>query len=448
MPKLDFNKVLRIMLVALSLGLIAILVVVLVQHSKTEHLTLAAGSSSGESYILGSALKTVVERHYPRIRITLLETGGTVENLQMLQDGRAQLATAQSDILPGPRARALAVLYDDTFQLLVPKDSQAQTLVALQGRRIALAQSGGQFQSFLRVVEHFGLHQADFHFVGANDQAAADAFLNGRADAIFRVRAIGDPSIQQLVQSGKVRFLAIEHAAAMKIKYPAFAAALVPVGAYLGNPPVPAQDVPTVAVQRTLLARDSANAAAIRAITGTLIERRQEIMQEIPPAMTEVRLLLVQVRRPEPQAGLGPALHPGALSFYDKDKPSFLLAHADYVGLILTVGLMAGSWIWELKRWMQRQQKNNADQYSKRVVALITSVQNINSLPHLDETWNELLSILAQAVNDLDADKLSEESFNSFRVILQIGMEATRERRTILMSAIPTTQMAGAVPFV
>jgi uncharacterized protein len=448
MPKLDFNKVLRIMLVALSLGLIAILAVVLVQHAKTEHLTLAAGASSGESYILGSALKTVVERHYPRIRITLLETGGTVENLQMLEDGRAQLATAQSDILPGPRARALAVLYDDTFQLLVPKDSQVQSLVDLQGRRIALAQSGGQFQSFLRVVEHFGLHQADFHFVGANDAAAADAFLSGRADAIFRVRAIGDPSIQQLVQSGKVRFLPIQHAAAMKIKYPAFEAALVPVGAYLGNPPVPAQDVPTVAVQRTLLARDSANAAAIRAITGTLIERRQEMTQEIPPGMTEVRLLLVQVRRPEPQAGLGPALHPGALSFYDKDKPSFLLAHADYVGLILTVGLMAGSWIWELKRWMQRQQKNNADQYSKRVVALITSVQNINSLPHLEETWNELLSILSEAVHDLDADKLSEESFNSFRVILQIGMEATRERRSILMSAIPTTQMAGAAPFV
>jgi uncharacterized protein len=448
MPKLDFNRVLRIMLGALSLGLIAVLAVVLVQQSKTEHLTLAAGASSGESYILGSALKTVVERHYPRIRITLLETGGTVENLQMLQNGRAQLATAQSDILPGSKARAVAVLYEDTFQLLVPKDSQVQNLVDLQGRRIALAKSGGQFQSFLRVVEHFGLHQADFHFVGANDEAAADAFLNGRADAIFRVRAIGDPSIQQLVQSGKVRFLPIEHAAAMKIKYPAFEAALIPVGAYLGNPPVPAQDVPTVAVQRTLLARDSANAAAIRAVTGTLIERRQEIMQEIPLGMTEVRLLLVQVRRPEPQAGLGPALHPGALSFYDKDKPSFLLAHADYVGLILTVALMAGSWIWELKRWMQRQQKNNADQYSKRVVALITSVQNMNSLPHLEETWNELLSILAQAVHDLDADKLSEESFNSFRVILQIGMEATRERRSILMSAIPTTQMVGAAPFV
>jgi uncharacterized protein len=446
MAKLDFNRVVQLVLAALSLGLVSVLAIIYWQRSKTEYLTLAAGARSGESYILGNALKTVVERHYPRIRIKLLETGGTVENLQMLEDGRAQLATAQADISPGTRARSLAVLYDDTFQLMVAKDSRVHGLVDLRGQRIALAQSGGQFQSFLRVVEHFGLHRADFRFVGSNDEAAAEAFLNGRADAIFRVRAIGDPSIEQLVQSGRVRFLPIEHAAAMKIKHPAFEAAVIPVGAYLGNPPVPTQDIPTVAVNRTLLARDSASVAAVRAVTEVLIERRQEMLQEIPAGMTEVRLLLVQVRRPEVQAGLGPALHPGALSFYDKDKPSFLLAHADYVGLVLTVGLMAGSWIWELKRWMQRKQKNTADQYSSRVVALISSVQEMNSLPLLDEAWRELLKILAEAVHDLDADELSEESFNSFRTILQIGMEATRERRSILMSTSREAWTASAAP--
>jgi TRAP transporter TAXI family solute receptor len=446
MAKLDFNRLTQLTLAVLTLGLAGGLALILLQRSKTEYLTLAAGTSSGESYILGNALKTVVERHNPRIRITLLQTGGTVENLQMLQDGRAQLATAQADISPGPRARALAVLYDDTFQLLVPKDSQAQSLVDLRNRRIALAQSGGQYQSFLRVVEHFGLQAADFHFVGTNDDSAGEAFLRGQADAIFRVRAIGDPSIEQLVQSGGVRFLPIEHAAAMKIKHPAFQAALIPVGAYLGNPPVPTQDFPTVAVHRTLLARDSASVTAIRAVTEALMERRQEMMEEIPAGMTEVRLLLVQVRRPEPQAGLGPALHPGALSFYDKDKPSFLLAHADYVGLFLTVGLMAGSWLWELKRWMQRKQKNKADQYSNRVVALISSVQELNSLQPLDEAWRELLKILTEAVHDLDADKLSEESFNSFRTILQIGMEVTKERRSILMSTSAATWTASATP--
>jgi uncharacterized protein len=446
MAKLDFNRLTQLTLAALTLSLAGGLAIVLLQRSKTEYLTLAAGTSSGESYILGNALKTVVERHNPRIRITLLQTGGTVENLQMLQDGRAQLATAQADISPGQRARALAVLYDDTFQLLVPKDSQALSLVDLRNRRIALAQSGGQYQSFLRVVEHFGLQAGDFHFVGTSDANAGEAFLKGQADAIFRVRAIGDPSIEQLVQSGGVRFLPIEHAAAMKIKHPSFEAALIPVGAYLGNPPVPTQDFPTVAVHRTLLARDSANVTAIRAVTEALMERRQEMMEEIPAGMTEVRLLLVQVRRPEPQAGLGPALHPGALSFYDKDKPSFLLAHADYVGLFITVGLMAGSWLWELKRWMQRKQKSKADQYSNRVVALISSVREVHSLQPLDEAWRELLKILTEAVHDLDADKLSEESFNSFRIILQIGMEVTKERRSILMSASAATWTASATP--
>ena len=432
MRRLDFNRLVQGALAVFTVGVIATLAIAWTGQSRKQTLTLAAGASSGESYILATALKSIVERHYPRVRLTILETGGTVQNLQMLEDGRAQLATAQADISSGPKARAVAVLYDDTFQLLVPRNSSVYRLVNLRGRRIALARSGGQFQSFLRVVEHFGLQASDFQFVGANDEGAADAFLKGQADAIFRVRALGDPSIEHFVQAGNVRFIPIEHAAAMKIKDPAFQAAEIPEGAYSGEPAVPAQNFSTVAVHRILLARDSADATAIRAVTEVLLDRRQEMMQQIPASMTEVRLLLVQVRRPETQAGLGPPLHPGALSFYDKDKPSFLQAHADYVGLILTIGLMAGSWIWELKRWMQRQQKSNADQYSNRVVALIRSVQDLDSLPLLEEAWRELLKILAEAVHDLDADKLSEESFNSFRAILQIGMEATRERRSML----------------
>jgi uncharacterized protein len=314
-------------------------------------------------------------------------------------------------------------------------DSPIQSFANLRGKRIALARSGGQYRSFLRVAEHFDLHEPDFRFVGSNDDAADEAFSNGQADAIFRVRAVGNPAIQRLVQSGTARFLPIEHAAAMKIKNSAFEPALIPQGAYLGTPPIPAQDLPTVAVERTLLARDSANEAALRAITETLIDRRQEIMQEIPERLTEVRLLPAQVRRPEASIGLGPPLHAGAVSFYDKDKPSFLLAHADYVGLILTVVLMAGSWIWELRRWMQSQQKNTADQYNKRIVALMGQAQEANSLSSIDAIWRDLLAILTETVDDLDADKLSEESFHSSRSILQMAMDVTIARRAILAAS-------------
>jgi hypothetical protein len=229
----------------------------------------------------------------------------------------------------------------------------------------------------------------------------------------------------------------------MKIKQPAFESARIPQGAYLGNPPIPAEDLPAVAVHRTLLARDSANDDAIRSVTGVLMERRQEIMQEIPVQMTELRLLLGQVRKPDPQAGLGPPLHPGAISFYDKDKPSFLLAHADYVGLMLTVVLMAASWIWELRQWMQKRQKDTADRYSNRAVALMESAQDATSPASLEHIWRELLAVLTEAVHDLDADKLSEESFNSFRSILQIAMDVTRDRRAILGDLAATLRQSA-----
>jgi hypothetical protein len=250
------------------------------------------------------------------------------------------------------------------------------------------------------------------------------------------VRALGNPTIQRLVRSGGTRFLPIEHAAAMRINNSAFEPAVIPEGAYRGTPAVPPLALPTVAVHRTLLARDTANEAAVRAITEVLMERRQEMMQEIPEQMIEVRLLLAQVRRPEPQAGLGPPLHAGATSFYDKDKPSFLLAHADYVGLILTVALMAGSWIWELKRWMQSQQKNTADRYSNRIVALMNSAQETNSLESIENIWRGLLAVLTEAVHDLDADKLSEESFASCRSILQIALDVTSARRAALAGTV------------
>ena len=98
------------------------------------------------------------------------------------------------------------------------------------------------------------------------------------------MRALGNPSIRTLVELSQVRLLPIQHAAAMKIKQPAFEPAVIPQGAYLRKSPDAAGSPPTLAVHRTLLASENVNQDAIRAITGVLMERRQEIMQEDSPS--------------------------------------------------------------------------------------------------------------------------------------------------------------------
>jgi len=425
---LNPNKLRVLVLGVLSAAVVVVLGVSLYRSFQAYHVTVAAGNATGESYVLSSALKTVVENHYPRIRVTVRETGGTAENLRLLEQGQVEIAAAQADVPAGFSARLIANLYEDAFQLLVRNDSGIQEFIDLRGKRVALAQSGGQFRSFLSVAEHFGLKEPDFRFVGEDDRSADQALFDGKADAAFRVRALGNSSIQHLVRSGHVRLVEVGQAAAMRIRWIAFEPSLIPTGAYLGNPPIPERDLATVAVKRTLVAHRLVPRHVVHAITLTLVERRQELAQAIPEEFALARPLLAHISPPAPDHGLGPALHTGAQEYYDKDKPSFLQENADFVALILTLALLVGSWIWELKRWLERSQKNRADHYIHRVVEVINGAQRCGETAALEELRHRLYDLLTEAVGALDKDQLSEESFQSFRGVWQIARDVIGER--------------------
>jgi TRAP transporter TAXI family solute receptor len=432
MLKLDAFRLRIIVLALISTTLAATFAIFLYQDRRTQTLKLAAGSSTGESFIVASALKKVIERRQPRIKIEILETGGTAENLEMLENRRADLAAAQADVPALGSARVVAILYEDHFQVLAKDTSGVRSFADLKGKRIALPQRGGQYRSFIAVAEHFGLAASDFQFVGADDRSADQIFLDGQADAVFRVRALGNPSMMKLARTAQAHFVPIPQGAAMRIKYPSFQPSVIPEGAYLGNPSIPAEDLATIAVQRTLLAHRDADAAAIQLLTATLVEHRPEIAHEIPDALSDVRPLLAGVKHPETQTGLGAPVHDGAQAYYDKDKPSFIQEHADFVALIVTVIVLLGSWVWEAKGWIERRQKNQADLFSHDVIRLMNEAQTTRDVAKLDSIRHELLPILTDAVGALDEDRISEESFQSFRVVWQISLDLIRERRHAL----------------
>jgi hypothetical protein len=214
----------------------------------------------------------------------------------------------------------------------------------------------------------------------------------------------------------------------MRIRWIAFEPSVIPTGAYLGNPPIPDRDLATVAVKRTLVVHGDVPRHVVHAITQTLVERRQELAQAIPEDFALARPLLAHISPPEPDRGLAPALHAGAQEYYDKDKPSFLQENADFVALILTVTLLVGSWTWELKRWMERNQKNRADDYIHRVVEVMNRAQICGEAPALAELRHRLYDLLTEAVGALDQDHLSEESFQSFRGVWLIARDVIGER--------------------
>lgn len=444
----------------LSLGLLTALLWALINQLKPRQLTLVAGDKTGESYILGQAIKQVVEAN-SNIKIEVKETGGSSANLRLLEgkdcepaeklEGKceADLATAQADVPTGPSARTVAVLYQDLFQLVV-KDPKIQQFTDLRNRRIALQGKGGQFSSFKEVATHYGMTLKDFHINGLtlqgtpidtyNDQQGEQEFQDGRADAVFRVRAAGHKPIAEMVQRYGGRLVPIDQAAAMKIKYPAFEPTVLPKGTYKGNgPTVPAADLLTVGVNRLLIAHKKADNDIIREVTQILDENRQAIAKAIPEDHADVRPLVASITRPPRSGNNNAPIHPGALAYYERDKPSFIQENADYMGLLLTVGLLLGSWSWEFKRWIERRKKNVADDYIQ------TAINLINAPGEPIARLNELDNVFEKAAKELIEENISQESFRTFneayktvREVLERKEKAIRKGR-VQPQPVPAT---------
>lgn len=456
-----FSRLIFLGLGFASFGTVVIIVGNIVNYLTPPHLTLAAGDKTGESYIISEAIKKVIERR-TNIQIQVEETRGTTQNIEMLSTGKAQLAMAQVDVAAEEignvssqskaNIRTVTLLYKDTFQLVV-KNPQINQFAQLKGKTIALAATGGQYQSFLTVAKHFGLSEKDFKITGLdsndkpipgyNDRFADKDFRENKADAVFRVRAIGNKSIANLVNNYQGKLISIPQAEAMKIKQPAFEAAIIPQGAYRGNYPVPNTNLSTVAISRLLLANDQVDANIIRKLIQTIYENRQEIANEIPLDHAEVKPLISSISPPKENSGVDIFLHPGAAAFYDKDKPSFIQEYADYIGLLLTIFLLAFQWIRQLKLWIEKSKKDEADEYIKSAISLMKAGQyQIGDRQRkLDKTFDE-------AAKSLIDERISQESFRTFNEAYKNTKEAIERDKQIAQQAIEKIQRENAAKYI
>lgn len=444
MGKLIVGRAVIVLLAIGSLGLLTLAGTAVYNQFRDRQVVIATGGSDGESYVLLQAVKTVAARYYPRIKIAIRETGGTTESLSALEKGTAQLAAEQGDVPAGPNARSVALLFDDTFQLLAHNGSGINGFADLKGKKVALPKTGGQYKSFLYIGSHYGLKPGDFTFVGGDDPSADLSYARGEADAIFRVRALHNVAIQHIVGLGNTSFVPIDNGAALHVESPAYSPATIPKGTYEGNPPVPAVDLPTVATERLLVARRDVEDDVIYALTEILMERHQEIAAAIPDNFAAMRGLVAHTTQPAVRAGLEAPLHPGAKAFYNKDQTPFVVSHADGIAAALAALVLIALWVGELRRSFAVSQKYHADNYNIRLTAVLKEAQALEPGQDTTPIRNQLTDMLIEAIRDLDADKLSEDSFRSFHAIWQTAMDMVRDNVPLVMQQDPAAMAAAA----
>lgn len=370
-------------------------------------IVIAAGPRGSDSFDLATTIAGVLEASHPRLRPAVFETHGSAENVRLLEEGQADFATMQSDVRSDGSVHAVASLFFDAYQLVVPADSSIESPADLAGRTVAIGpRASGHYESFWFVVEHYGIAPDALAALPMSADAANFAMRHGQVDAIFRVHAVGNVSLRALVDDFSVRLIPISQADALAIRHPAIVTGVVAKGSYRGHPPLPEADLPTAFVERFLVARAGLDESVVRDVTRTLFEKRSRLISE--------NALAGFIAAPNIDGRLALPVHEGARRYYDREKPGFWQENARILAPTLYVVVILSSLFFAIRGRVQGARRVRMSHYNLELMDIAEEASNAKKRVELQPLHGRLVVMLRQVVVDLGEDRVSQDEFEHF----------------------------------
>jgi TRAP transporter TAXI family solute receptor len=292
-------------------------------HGGVTRVSIATGNAGGVYYPYGGGLARVISRHIPRVQATAEVTAASVDNLKLIQRGKADVAFTLTDTLDdavrgrGPfarsavRAQTLAVLYPNYVHIATTTASGIERLADLRGRIVSTGSPGsGTEVSAVRILRAAGIDpDTGIRRQGLSVNASVDALKDGKIDAFFWSGGLPTAAVLDLASSIGVTARLIPHAEvipALQAHYgpTIYFPLVVPRRTY----PDLTSDVAVAGIGNALVVDATMSDDLAFAITKVLFEHRDELAA-IHPEAARLRLDTAVTGSPAP-------FHPGAIRYY------------------------------------------------------------------------------------------------------------------------------------
>jgi len=399
------------------------------RNQARHEIVIATGAESGTYHALGNALARVLKGADVVESATVLPTGGSVENMDLIGDDSTDFAFVQSDTPPSTNARLVASLYNEVLHILVSKldADEIRTIHDLRGKRVSLGPEGsGTRQLSKRVLGHFGVEVGEDVALLPND--ATTGLIDGSVDAAFVLTAIPSRMVAELAEKDAIRFLSLgdaqlygNEADALALVFPSIRGTTIPQSTYVR---LPQQPVRTIEVSAMLIARRGLDQNLVRAVAATVFENRSG-----DGGLEGTDLVVARrIREDYRPAAVTVPYHRGAIAYYHREEPLFFVEYAEAIslGLTLLVGLYSGSIAF--REWMRRRMKNRIDAYLLQVEEQTADLVSL-PLERLIEHRDALDDIRHRAFSDLVSERLlADESFTIFQNHLRDEFTAIEAR--------------------
>ncbi|MEO3386971.1 TAXI family TRAP transporter solute-binding subunit [Mesorhizobium sp. CAU 1741] len=284
-----------------------------------EFINVLTGGTSGVYYPLGVALAKIYGDNIDGVQTQVQSTKASVENLNLLQQGRGEIAFALGDSVqaawegnteagfPGKldKLRAIAAIYPNYVQIVASQESGVTDLEGLKGKSLSVgAPASGTELNARAIFEAAGMSYDDLGKLEYLPFAeSVELIKNRQLDATLQSAGLGVASIKDLAISLPTSVVAVPAEIAESMGAP-FIAATIPAGTYEGQ----AEDVSTVAITNILVTHDGVSDEVAYQMAKLLFENLDD--------MVSAHAAAGAISADEAAKGLPIPLHPGAERYY------------------------------------------------------------------------------------------------------------------------------------
>ncbi len=290
-----------------------------VAHAQ-QFINVLTGGTSGIYYPLGVALSQIYGKAIPEAKSSVQSTKASVENLNLLQAGRGEIAFTLGDSLsdawkgntevgfkaPLDKLRSIAGVYPNYVQIVASADSGIRTLADLKGKRISVgAPRSGTELNARAIFKAAGMTYKDFSKVEYLPFGeSVELIKNRQLDATLQSAGLGVASIRDLATAVKIIVIPIPADVVAAVGDPAYQAASIPAGTYEGQ----SAAVPTAAINNFLVTHSGVSNEVAYKMTRSIFENLDTLVS----AHSAAKRISLQ----DAVKGLPVPLHPGAEKFY------------------------------------------------------------------------------------------------------------------------------------
>ncbi|MDF1875614.1 ABC transporter substrate-binding protein [Sulfurimonas sp. SAG-AH-194-I05] len=183
---------------------------------------MATGSKDSNYY--ATALKYQKLLAKQNVKLTIIETSGSVENLDLLNSKKADIAFVQGGIIDAKenaQVESLAsVYYEPLWIFYKNKGYSIEYIVELIEKKISIGMngSGTQYLAIQMLIDN-GLSTDNTTLLSLSAKDSKEKLLNGEIDAMFFVSSPSSPAVVELLSDPSVELLNLKRVRAYNQKY-------------------------------------------------------------------------------------------------------------------------------------------------------------------------------------------------------------------------------------